>query len=163
MSLKLASARTWRLTMTCDVHFTWSTKNRNNILDATSNRHMFCNHSGRFMLPRTTRSWSNIGKLTLLTSHIAVACVSWSITWTSAEAQLTIFMVLCTQTQMTDIDILSMHCKSDSLVVRNASQLDRKHVVILRARCACSCHLASNVVGFDTCRQVPKRNLQVFR
>ena len=35
MSLKLASARTWRLTMTCDVHLTWSTKNRNNKLDAT--------------------------------------------------------------------------------------------------------------------------------
>ena len=85
------------------------------------------------MLPRTTRSWSNIGKFTWLTSHLAVACVSWSITWTPADAQLTIFMVLCTHTQMTDIDILSLHCKSDSLVVRNATQLDRKHVVILRA------------------------------
>ena len=100
------------------------------------------------MLPRTTRSWSNIGKFTRLTSPIAVACVSWSITWTSADAQRTIFMVLCAQTQMTDIDILSLHCKSDSLVVRNATQLDRKHVVILRARCACSCHFASNMVGF---------------
>ena len=32
----------------------------------------------------------------------------------------------------------SLHCESDSLVVKNAGQLDRKHVVILGAWCACS-------------------------
>ena len=56
----------------------------------------------------------------------------------SADAQFTTLMVPCTQTQMIHIDTRSLHCESDSLVMRMAAPLDRKHVVILGARCACS-------------------------
>ena len=49
------------------------------------------------------------------------------------------------------LDTRSTHSENDSLVVRNAGQLDQKHVMILRARVLgafVACHLASKMIGF---------------
>ena len=104
------------------------------------------------MLPGTTRSVSNIGKVHL-TDETYCSCVC-----------LLVFLVdLCGRAvhdfdgtllaDTNDSHRPSLHCESDSLVVKNAGQLDRKQPVIL----GCSVRLFPAILqatwlGSDLCR-----------